>query len=214
MKILYRSLLVFGFLITGILYAQSDKKAEELLENVVNKTASYENLKAELAYTMVNREMEIDEKKSGIIYLKGDSYRIEMEGQIIISDGITIWTFIVDSDEVMVSNVEEGDESISPNKILTTYNEDYKAKFDSDNKYKNSDLKLINLKPNEGNQFERISLLVNEKNLSLENFSVYDKSGNVFTYHIINLQPNIDLPDTTFTFNPDDYPDVDVIDMR
>ncbi|PLW97180.1 MAG: hypothetical protein C0591_07315 [Marinilabiliales bacterium] len=55
---------------------------------------------------------------------------------------------------------------------------------------------------------------MNEKNLSLENFSVYDKSGNVFTYHIINLQPNLDLPDTTFTFNPDDYPDVDVIDMR
>ena len=54
----------------------------------------------------------------------------------------------------MVSNVDEGDESISPNKILTTYNEDYKAKFDSDNKYKNSDLNLINLKPNEGNQFE------------------------------------------------------------
>ena len=145
MKILFRSLLVFGFLITGILYAQSDKKAEELLENVVNKTASYENLKAEIAYTMVNHEMDIDEKKSGIIYLKGDSYRIEMEGQIIISDGITIWTFIVDSDEVMVSNVEEGDESISPNKILTTYNEDYKAKFDSDNKYKNSDLKLITI---------------------------------------------------------------------
>jgi outer membrane lipoprotein-sorting protein len=137
-----------------------------------------------------------------------------MEGQIIISDGKTIWTFIVDSDEVMVSNVDESDESISPNKILTTYNEDYKAKFDSDSKYKNSDLKLINLKPNEGNQFDQLSLLVNEKNLSLENFSVYDKSGNVFTYHIINLQPNLDLPDTTFTFNPDDYPDVDVIDMR
>jgi outer membrane lipoprotein-sorting protein len=214
MKIIFKSLIVIGILSSGILNAQSDKKAEELLEKVVNKTASYENLKAELAYTMVNHEMDIDEKKSGIIYLKGDSYRIEMEGQIIISDGATIWTFIIDADEVMVSDVDESDESISPNKILTTYNEDYKAKFDSDNKYKNSDLKLINLKPNEGNQFERMSLLVNENNLSIENFSVYDMSGNVFTYHIINLQPNIDLPDTTFTFNPEDYPDVDVIDMR
>jgi len=214
MKIIIKSFIIIGILFSAIVNAQSDKKAEELLEKVVNKTASYENLKAELAYTMVNHEMDIDEKKSGIIYLKGDNYRIEMEGQIIISDGTTIWTFIVDADEVMVSDVDESDESISPNKILTTYNEDYKAKFDSDNKYKNSDLKLINLKPNEGNQFERMSLLVNENNLSLENFSVYDKSGNVFTYHIINLQPNIELSDTTFAFNPDDYPDVDVIDMR
>ena len=137
-----------------------------------------------------------------------------MEGQIIISDGATVWTFIVDSDEVMVSDVDESDESISPNKILTTYNANYKAKFDSDNKYKNSDLKMINLKPNEGKQFEKLSLLVNERSLNLESFSVYDKNGNVFTYHIINLQPNLDLPENTFTFNPDDYPDVDVIDMR
>lgn len=214
MKNILKGLLVLSFLFSGMIHAQSDKKAEELMESVVEKTASYENLKAELAYTMVNKEMDIDEKKSGIIYVKGDSYRIEMEGQIIISDGTTIWTFIVDSDEVMVSDVDESDESISPNKILTTYNEDYKAKFDQDNKYKNSDLKMINLKPNDGNQFEKLSLLVNEKSLSLENFSVYDKSGNVFTYHIIDLQPNLELPDTTFTFNPADYPDVDVIDMR
>jgi len=214
MKNIIKSIIIIGLLFEGLLHAQSDKKAEQLLENVINKTASYDNLKAELSYTMVNREMDINEKKSGVIYVKGDSYRIEMEGQIIISDGATVWTFIVDSDEVMVSDVDEGDESISPNKILTTYNANYKAKFDSDNKYKNSDLKMINLKPNEGKQFEKLSLLVNEKSLNLESFSVYDKSGNVFTYHIINLQPNIELPENTFIFNPDDYPDVDIIDMR
>jgi outer membrane lipoprotein-sorting protein len=114
----------------------------------------------------------------------------------------------------MISNIEDSDESISPNKILTTYNEDYKAKFDQEKKYKNIDLKVIDLKPNEGKQFENMSLTVNEKNLSLENFSVFDKNGNVFTYHIINLQPNLDLPEDTFSFNTANYPDVDVIDMR
>ncbi len=202
------------FLFEGSLLAQPDKKAEKLLESVVNKMASYDNLKADLSYTMVNKEMDINEKKSGVIYVKGDSYRIEMEGQVIISDGKTVWTYLAESDELMVSEVDESDETISPNKILTSYDKNYKAKFDSDNKYKNSDLKLINLKPNEGKQFEKLSLLVNEKTLTLENFSVYDKSGNVFTYYIINLEPNLDLPANTFTFDPADYPGVEVIDMR
>jgi outer membrane lipoprotein-sorting protein len=207
-------LLVFALLISGIVFAQSAKKAEQLLEDVVNKTASYKNMKVDISYTMVNKEMDINEKKEGLIYISGDSYRIEMEGQIIISDGKTVWTYLEDSEEVMVSNVEDNDESISPTKILTTYNSNYKAKFDTDSKYKNADLKAISLRPNDGKQFEKMSILVNQKSLSLESFSIYDKNGNVFTYHIINLTPNLDLPDNTFTFNPAEYPDVEVIDMR
>jgi outer membrane lipoprotein carrier protein len=210
-----RKVLITIFLLAGIIsFAQSDKDAEALLKKVVDKMATYKNFKAELSYTMVNKEMDINEKKTGFIYVKGDSYRIEMEGQIIISDSKTIWTYLVDSQEVMVSNVEEDDEAISPNKILTTYSEDYKAKFDNDSKYKNSELKMIDLKPNDRKQFEQMSILVNEKTLSLDNFSVYDKNGNVFTYHIINLKPNLDLPPDTFTFDESKYPDVDVIDMR
>ena len=205
-------LLFFGTAFTAI--AQPDKKAENLLEEVINKMASYKNFKAELSYTMVNVEMDINEKKTGVIWVEGDKYRIEMEGQIIICDGKTVWTYLVDSDEVMVSDLEENDESISPNKILTTYNKDYKAKFDQDKKYKNSDLKLIDLQPNDKKQFDKMTLLVNKAKMTIENFSVYDKNGNVFTYHIINLTPNIDLPADFFTFDPEKYPDVEVIDMR
>lgn len=207
-------LVLFAFLMSAALVAQSDKDAEKLLESVVNKTSSYKNFKAELAYTMVNKEMNIDEKKKGVIYLEGDNYRIEMEGQVIISDGKTVWTYLKDSDEVMISDMEGNDESVSPTKILTTYNKDFKAKFSSDPKYKSSDLKMIDLKPNDGNQFENMSILVNQKNLSLESFSLLDKNGNVFTYHIISLTPNITLPANQFTFNAADYPGVEVIDMR
>jgi len=196
------------------LQAQSNKEAQALLKKVIDKVAAYDNFKAELSYTMVNVSMDINEKKTGTIYVKGDSYRIEMEGQIIISDGKTIWTYIQDSQEVMVSDVDEEDESISPNKILTTYNNDYKAKFDDEKKYKNTDLKLIDLQPNDKKQFEKMTLLINQKKLTIENFSVYDKNGNVFTYHIIKLLPNTDLSADYFTFNPDKYPDAEVIDMR
>ena len=210
-----RSVMLAAALLLGMIsFGQSDKEAEELLSKIIEKTAGYDNFKAQLSYTMVNKDMDIDEKKTGLIYVSKEKYRIEMESQIIICDGKTVWTYLKDSQEVMVSNMEDNDESISPTKILTTYNEDYKAKFDSDSKYKNSDIKAINLKPNDGKQFEQMTLLVNQQKLSLERFSVFDKNGNVFTYHIIDLKPNLDLPADTFTFNPDDYPDVDVIDMR
>ncbi len=194
--------------------AQNDKDAEKLLEDVINHTSSYDNFKADLSYTMVNTEMSIDEKKSGVIFVQGDSYRIEMEGQVIISDGETIWTYLEDSEEVMVSSIEDSEGSISPTQILTKYNESYKAKFSQDKKYKNSNLREITLKPNDKDSFEKLSVIVNSNKLSLENFSVYDVNGNVFTYHIIDLKPNLDLPEDTFKFEYEKYPNVEVIDMR
>ncbi len=194
--------------------AQSDKDAQKLLEQVIDHTSSYKNFKADLSYTMVNTEMGIDEKKSGIIFVEGDSYRIEMEGQVIISNGNTTWTYLEDSEEVMVSDVDSSDESISPTKILTKYNDSYKAKFGNDKKYKNANLKEICLKPNDKNNFEKMSVIVNSNKLSLESFSVYDDNGNVFTYHIINLKADLDLSTDTFNFDYSKYPDVEVIDMR
>ena len=205
------ALLMFSF---WGLQAQSKKEAEKLMESVINKIASYKNFEAELSYTMVNTEMNIDEKKTGKIYVSDDKYRIEMSGQIIISDGKTLWTYLEDSQEVMVSNIEDNDESISPTKILTSYNKDYDARFDKDATYKNSNLKLIDLKPSKGKNFEKMSVLINKKKMMLENFSVYDQNGNVFTYHIIDLKPNVELPADTFTFDPKKYPDVEVVDMR
>ncbi len=135
-------------LLTGFVMAQSDKEAKKLLEDVINHTSSYKNFKADLSYTMVNVDMGIDEKKSGVIFVQGDSYRIEMEGQVIISNGITIWTYLEDSEEVMVNDVDESGESISPTQILTQYNDSYKAKFGNEQKsLRNANLKQICLNP-------------------------------------------------------------------
>ncbi len=204
--------LIIALFFTVQLRAQ-EKNAGKLLKKVVDKTASYKNFKAQLSYTMVNTEMNIDEKKTGVLYVEGDHYRIEMEGQIIISDGKTIWTIINDSQEVMVSSADDGDESISPTKILSTYS-DYKAKFDKSQSFRKSSLKTIDLKPKKGEKFEKLSVVVNTKNDGLERFSIYDKDGNIFTYHIINMQTNLNLPPNTFVFSAKDYPGYEVEDMR
>jgi outer membrane lipoprotein-sorting protein len=210
-----KKLIIILALISAMpMFGQSNKEAEKLVKEVINKLSSYDNFKADLSYTMINNEMNINEKKTGKIYVSGNKYRVEMEGQIIISDGESIWTYLVESDEVMLSSSADSEDDISPTKILTTYDEGYKSSFDNDKKYKNSNIKKINLKANEDKGFQQLSLIINNKDLSLESFSIYDMNGSVFTYHIIDLKPNMDLPEDTFTFDTSKYPDVEIIDMR
>ncbi len=206
-------ILIFISLIFAFNVQAQEQKPEALLKKVIEKMESYKNFKAQLSYTMVNTEMNINEKKTGVLYVEGDKYRIVMEGQIIISDGKTIWTVLNDSEEVMISSAEDNDDAVSPTKILSTY-KDYNAKYSPGDNFKNSSIKKICLKPKESKKFEKLSVVINSKNLSLESFSIFDKNGNVFTYHIINLLPNIDLPESTFTFNPKEFPDYEIEDMR
>ncbi len=207
-------LFALALLSTISIFAQSNKEAEKLVKDVINKIASYDNFSAELSYTMINVEMDINEKKTGSILVSGDKYKVKMEGQVIFSDGVTLWTYLEDSEEVMISNVSDNEDGISPTSILTKYDEDYKSSFDNNKKYKNSDVKKIDLKTTKDKGFQKLSLIINQKNLSLDSFSVYDMNGNVFTYHIINLKPNITLEEGTFVFSEEKYPDVEVIDMR
>ncbi len=209
-----RIFLLAGLIVSISVLGQNDKNADKLLENVINKLSEYTNFKANLSYTMINTEMGIDEEKTGLIFIQGDSYRLEMEGQVIISDGTTIWTWLKDSEEVMVSNTSDNEESISPTQILTKYNNDYKAKFSNNKEYKGTDLQEIELKPNDKKDFEKMTVVVNPSELTLVNFSVYDVNGNVFTYKILNMETNLELPADTFTFKESEHPDVDVIDMR
>ena len=207
-------LLVLSLVLSISVFGQNNKEAEKLVRDVISKISSYDNFKANLSYTMVNTEMDINEKKTGDIIVSGEKYRVEMEGQIIMSDGVTMWTYLVESMEVMVSNVADNEDGISPTSILTRYDENYKSSFDNDNKYKNSDIKKIDLKTNADKGVQELSLMVNASNLGLESFSVYDMNGSVFTYHIINLTPNIELDAETFSFVEANHPDVEVIDMR
>jgi outer membrane lipoprotein-sorting protein len=210
-----KNLILIITLFTSItVFAQSNKEAEKLVKNVIEKISAYDNFAADVSYTMVNTEMDINEKMTSHIIVSGDKYRVEMEGQIIFSDGVTLWTYIVDSEEVMVSDVSESEVGISPTSILTSYDENYKSSFDNAKKYKNSDVKKVDLKTSEDKGFQELSLMINQKNLSIEGFSVYDMNGNVFTYHIIDLKPDIEIEENTFTFVASDYPDVEIIDMR
>ncbi|GAB1418059.1 hypothetical protein MASR2M12_08240 [Bacteroidales bacterium] len=204
--------LLASFLFAGNIFAQ--KTADDLLKQLVDKTRAMKNTKIEFVYRMINNKAGINESKSGTLYINGEAFRINLDGQLIISDGKTVWTYLEDSNEVMVSNAGSNDEAITPNKLLTTYSKDYKATFSNHAQNSGKDLKTIELKPHSGKKFQKIQLGVNEAKLQLSSFTLFDNGGNVFIYELNNMTSNNQFAPDFFKFNPKQYPGVEEIDMR
>ncbi len=132
---------------------QDNKKAQAILDKVTAKTESYKSIKMEFTYKMENKSANIDESKEGVIVLAGDKFRLEIAGQLVISDGETVWTYISDAEEVQINEVEEDDESINLNKILTSYSENYKSKFIKKTIEDGVNVSIIDLVPTEGKSY-------------------------------------------------------------
>ncbi|MEI6887798.1 MAG: LolA family protein [Bacteroidales bacterium] len=194
-------------------YSQKDQKAVELLDQVSAKTKAYKSIRADFAYKMENAKAKISEEKQGTLLLSGDKYKMQASGQTVICDGKTIWTFMPETNEVQVNSLDNKDESMTPSKLLSNYNTNFKSKLLTD---KNTDpgTVKIELVPNTVKNFTRAILAVDKAKLQVKSFMIFDKNGNIFTYTITRFQTDLPVGASDFTFDAKKFPGVEVIDMR
>lgn len=194
------------------LNAQS--KATQLLDEVTAKTKTYKTIKADFTYTMENKQAKINESKSGVLLVSGDKYKLTASGQIVICDGMTVWTYLKESNEVQVNNLENKDDALTPSKLLTSYNKNYKATIIKDKENTDPNAESIELIPNVEKNFTKAVLTVDKVKKQVKGFKLFDKSGNIFTYKVIKFQTDVPTTPSDFTFEATKYPGVEVIDMR
>lgn len=194
--------------------ATAQQDADALLKKVIDKTKAYNSIKVDFEYRMLNEDAGIDEMKEGVVFIKGDAYKLIMVGQTVISDGQTIWTYLEDSEEVMVSSATEGEENITPSSMLTSYYADHKISYQSSRIKEQEGLKTVELRPQTGKKFVKIQITIDENKLQIKSLSIFDSGGNEFVYTIKSMKEMGVMEDNFFTFDESAYPDVEVIDMR
>ena len=209
-----RLIIIIGVLLLSNIGIAQQKSAEDILKELSEKTNSFDNIKVSFAYKMTNAEAGINETTNGTLLVAGNKYRLNIAGQEIISDGKTLWTYLADSEEVQVNEVME-DEGFSPNKLLSSYNDDYTSKKEDDIIKEGKKLIQLKLKPkNKESNFDFVILLIDASKMQLDSFIMHDFDDNVFSYELKQFITNSDIPESSFVFDTAQYPNVEVIDMR
>ncbi len=198
---------------SGINAQVRDKQAEEILDAVSKKMQAFKTMRIEFTYIMENTDENIKESKQGSIYIEGDKYRLYIADQLIISDGKTLWTYFKDGNEVQINDVDPTDEN-TPMKMLTAYNENYRAKLIKEMPKGGKTIQIIDLTPNKTQSFFKIRLEIDKSTKILSSSTIYDKSGSTFSYIVEKFHENPNIHQSRFSFNNADYPGVIVTDMR
>ena len=202
-------LLSFIFLNAYFLFSQDDKIALDMLNSMSDNYKKMKGFTSSFTYTMKNLTEDITDSFSGKISVRDDKYVLYIEGQKIINDSKTVWTYLEDLNEVTISDFDPSEQDISINNVFEVYKEGYKHKFID----KVNEINNVEIYPDdEGKSYYKISFAILENNL-LSSFTVYDKSNSIFIYSIDDFLEE-ELDNELFTFDLEKYPDIEVIDFR
>jgi outer membrane lipoprotein-sorting protein len=163
---------------------------------------------------MDNPTAKVHESETGVLLVKGDKYKLDIAGQKVISDSKTSWTYISEANEVQINSVEEDENALTPTKLLTSYSEDYKSKLVNEVTKDGRAQYVIELKPNAEKNFTNVEMMVDKELYRINRIAIQDKSGNTFTYIVNKWETNVAATDAEFSFDPKNFPGVEVIDMR
>jgi len=196
----------------------SDPKAKAILEKMRTKYEAYKTVGADFTLTIEIPEEE-KEVQSGTIAQSGDKYRVDLEHQAVYSDGTSLWLFMKNSNEVQINDVDDFDEEgemLSPKDLLRIYEkEDFIYQLVNEDYENGVAIQQIEFKPTDrDSEYSKMRVTLDKKNMQIRRIKAFSKDGSRYTMEVKKFKPNSKYTSADFVFNPDDYPDIFVEDLR
>lgn len=201
-------LVLFLVMATSISFAQ-DSEAKILLNKVSKKVKSYSNISIDFKYALHNEKENIKQETRGDVVIEGDKYRLNILGITRIFDGKTLYSISPDDEEVTISsNNTEDENSITPSKMLSFYEDGYTYKMDILQNIQGRKIQYVKLTPIDSNsEIKNILLGIDAQTNHIYNLLETGKNGTKTTLTVNSFKTNEPLSKTLFTFDANKYKD-------
>jgi outer membrane lipoprotein carrier protein len=194
-----------------------DPAAREILDRVAEKAKQMKSIQADFSILVEDKMENTKNSSTGNLLMKKEKYKISTQGSVVYFNGKTMWTHTIDDHEVIITEPgsSQGDFMSNPANIFTLYNRDFKYRYIREATRNGLKYDEIDLYPKNLDQpYSRIKLLVNKISNMPEVITSYGKDGVNYTITLTNFQPDREISDSLFTFDPAKNKKVEIVDMR
>jgi len=202
-----RTLTSFVLLLIGVTsMAQNSQKAKALLDEVYAKVTSYDNIQIEFKYALENTEANTKSETQGKASLDGDKYLVELFGSKQLFDGKLVYTIVPDNEEVTIESPSEGENTVTPSKMLTFYKEGHTYAWDILQNVQGRKVQFVKLTPIDTNtQIKSILLGVDAETKHIYKLIETGENSTKTTITVNSFKTNQPLSKSLFTFDEAKY---------
>lgn len=185
-------------------FAQNTAEAKKVLD----KTAAIVGRQggAQAKFTVSSSNMD---SQAGTIAIKGSMFQAKTPKAIVWYNGKTQWSYLRQTNEVNISTPTEAKRmSMNPYTFISMYKNGYDLSLTK----KGNNYVVHMTAQNKKRSVQEVYITINKKT-SIPS-QVKMKQGNTWTNINISNFRAVNQPNSNFTFNPKDFPQAEVIDLR
>ena len=203
--------LVFLFLFANHVYSQ-DNKSQAILDNLSKSIKSMSSIYVEFSASIKNTSSGQNENEIGKGWVKGRKYFASFGETTVISNGIKTWMVIKDEGSIYESDANNGEDALSPKKILSIWENGFKNSYSKETSLNGQAVHEIKLNPTapDKSDYHTILLYISKSN-ELKRAVMKGNDGTVMTYTLNKLMANPSIDDSKFLLERSKYPGYPVI---
>ncbi len=203
---------ILTFLILTITFcgfSQSKNEAKLLLKEVSEKVKSYDNISIDFKYVLENISENVRQETRGDVVMQGEKYILNILGITRIYDGNSTYNISPEDEEVTVSSSKsDDDDSITPSKMLSFYEDGYTYDLDIVQNVKGRKIQYVKLTPIDSNsEIKNILLGIDAQTKHIYNLIQIGKNGTKTTLTVNSFKTNEPISKSLFTFDISKYSD-------
>ena len=193
------------------LFAQSNKEAAALLQEVKAKTESYKTQQISFtnqidAPTGKPDGSRSSRETSGKALVKGERFRAELDGIIIMFDGQVTYMIYPDDEEINVMDKDDDEGvALTPSSILAEYEKGYSYALAGKETVNGKTIQYIRLKPKANAEVKEISIGIDMAKKQLYSFQQFGHNGVITTLTVTSYVVNETLKDELFSLNSPEF---------
>ena len=186
--------------------AQNSQKAKALLDEVYSKVIAYDNIQIDFKYALENTEANTKSETQGRATLNGDKYLVDLFGSQQLYDGKLIYTIVPDNEEVTIESPSEGENTVTPSKMLTFYKEGHTYAWDILQNVQGRKIQFVKLTPIDTNtEIATILLGIDAETKHIYKLIETGKNSTKTTITVNSFKSNQPLSKSLFTFDEAKY---------
>ena len=203
--------LMLSFVLAFVIgFGQGDAKANKIIKDSHAKFESLKDISADFVYTITNPSLDKPIVKSGSLNMKGNKYMIKFSEEQFYCDGKTIWVYLVDEEEVTITDYSE-EESMSVERIYKTYEDNTKSKYDKED---GNAHKVSLFMQDDDSDVWKVEMWINKSTKLIDKAVMHGRNGSIYKYQLNKIKTNAGLSDSKFTFDPNAHDGIYTNDLR
>lgn len=190
------------------------QEARAVLDRTASRLGGQGGLQAEFSMTAYVGSKEAG-TASGTIYVQGRKFRLESPQMQTWFDGKTQWSLMAGNGEVYVSNPTAAElQSVNPYYFLNLYKSGYDFLLVATT-YGGRACHEVRLRAQRaGQDIREMRIVIDKSDYTPYSVRVKQKNGNWTRIRVNKLATGKQWPATFFQFNPKDFPNAEVVDLR